>query len=105
MENKVINLKPIVFISNLYENYKREQNDLMKHKINFLYRQAYRYFYDIQETVKIQGVDLPSFIYEIKRQKFAEEHAKKAMLEVIADKRVNECYSKRINQLKVLQYS
>ena len=77
----------------------------MKHKINFLYNQVYRYFYDIQETVKIQGVDLPAFIYEIKRQKFAEEQAKKAMLEVIADKRVNECYSKRIRKIKVLKYS
>ena len=98
---------PKVF-TNLFEAYKQKQHDIRKKKIQFLEQQAFQYFYDLQELsvpkVKNNEVDLPYFVQEIqvekKRREIAQNNASRVMLQVIRENRVNECYSKRVKQLK-----
>lgn len=102
-KNNVI-LLPNVFnkLLNLYINH---QNDIRKRKIVFLINEAYQYFYDslIQE-IKTSGVDLPIFVLkeqiERRRKRLAEELSSQVVLQVIADGRVNECFSRRVNELR-----
>ena len=100
---KILFLKPVVFFSNLYENHSRKQNEMMRKKIEFLYDQAFRYFYEQEEMPEIAEVDLPEFIYEKKRKDIAKTKTLQALLEVIKDGRVDECYRKRIAQLKKIK--
>lgn len=102
-----ISFIPKVF-TNLFEAYKQKQHDIRKKKIQFLEQQAFQYFYDLQELsvpkVKNNEVDLPYFVQEIqaekKRREIAQNNASRVMLQVIRENRVNECYSKRVKQLK-----
>lgn len=94
-----VKLLPNLF-SNLLKQYRQKQNEIRQRKINFLFNEAYQYFYDLLETPKVADVDLPEFIYEEQRKRVAWEKASKALLDVLADGRLNECYSRRMKELK-----
>lgn len=98
--NNIKKLPLVVSISNLYENYKSKQNDLMKFKINFLFEQAYQNFYDQYVQIHIarigNDIDLHPSIYA---QRDAKVKAIDVVLQVVADDRIDSCYSKRIKQL------
>ncbi|MCM1266215.1 MAG: hypothetical protein NC200_08465 [Candidatus Gastranaerophilales bacterium] len=100
-----ISVMPNVF-AKLLEMYQQKQNEIRQRKINFLCEQAFQYFYDIQPVPEIRpsGVDLPYFILESNAEKrrceIAYNNACKAMLDVITNNKVDECYSKRIKELK-----
>ena len=104
--NKILTI-PNIFTS-LYEKYKKRQDDITKKKIEFLQEQAFQYFYDIQENVapinNEDKIEIPTFIQKIeiekRRIKIARDNANRAVLEVVKNKKVNECYQKRIKQLK-----
>lgn len=98
---KVQNVKllPNLF-TNLLKQYKAKQNELKQKKIDFLIKEAYRYFYDLLEIPKLADVDLPEFLYEIQRRQLAYDYAYKALVDVIADGRLNECYTKRMKEIK-----
>lgn len=94
-----VKLLPNLF-SNLLKQYRQKQNEIRQRKINFLFDEAYQYFYDLLETPKVADVDLPEFIYEEQRKRVAWEKASKALLDVLADGRLNECYLRRMKELK-----
>lgn len=94
-----VKLLPNLF-SNLLKQYRQKQNEIRQRKINFLFNEAYQYFYDLLETPKVADIDLPEFIYEEQRKRVAWEKASKALLDVLADGRLNECYSRRMKELK-----
>ena len=94
-----VKLLPNLF-SNLLKQYRQKQNEIRQRKINFLFDEAYQYFYDLLETPKVADIDLPEFIYEEQRKRVAWEKASKALLDVLADGRLNECYSRRMKELK-----
>lgn len=94
-----VKLLPNLF-SNLLKQYRQKQNEIRQRKINFLFDEAYQYFYDLLETPKVADVDLPEFIYEEQRKRVVWEKASKALLDVLADGRLNECYSRRMKELK-----
>ena len=94
-----VKLLPNLF-SNLLKQYRQKQNEIRQRKINFLFDEAYQYFYDLFETPKVADVDLPEFIYEEQRKRVAWEKASKALLDVLADGRLNKCYSRRMKELK-----
>lgn len=98
-EPKKVLIFPNLF-SNLLKQYKVRQDELRQRKIDFLTIEAFKYFYDLLEFPKIADVDLPEFIYEEQRRKIAYQKASEAMLNVIAKKRVNQCYSARMKELK-----
>lgn len=105
-QNKTIIL-PHVFIK-LLELYKQHQDEIRNRKIEFLRQQAFQYYYDElgEPEIKTSGVDLPEFILrkqaEQKRCEIANQNAAQIMLQVIADNRVDECYRKRVKELKKL---
>ena len=80
--------------------YKKKQDEIRARKIKFLTEQAEEFYYSLLETPEIADVDLPEFIYEEQRKRFAKELASKAMLSVIIDNRVDKCYAARIKELK-----
>ena len=90
---------PHVF-TKLLELYKQHQDEIRNRKIDFLRQQAFQYYYDElgEPEIKTSGVDLPEFIL----RKQAEQNAAQIMLQVIADNRVDECYRKRVKELKKL---
>lgn len=102
-----VSIIPRVF-TNLFEAYKQKQHDIRRKKIQFLEQQAFQYFYDVQEVsipkAKQNEVDLPYFVQEIqaekRRREIAQDNASRVMLQVIKENRINECYSKRVKQLK-----
>ena len=102
--NQVEPVKKISFIPNLFSNllkqYKAKQDELKQKKINFLTREAYQYFYDLLEFPKLADVDLPEFIYEEQRKKWAYQKASQALVDVIAEGRLEEYYAKRMKELK-----
>lgn len=96
---KKIAMLPNLF-SNLLKQYRAKQDELKQKKIDFLTKEAYRFFYDLLEVPQVADVDLPEFIYEEQRRKIAYQKASQALIDVIADGRVNECYQKRMKELK-----
>ena len=94
-----IRLLPNLF-SNLLRQYRQKQDEIRQKKIKFLFNQAYQYFYDLLETPEVADIDLPEFIYEEQRKRVAYEKASHALLDVLADGRLNKCYSRRIKELK-----
>lgn len=91
----------VVFFSNLYENYKRKQDELTKYKIEFLFNTAYKHFYNqylFLHTKRISNnVDFHPHFYA---ERCAKEAALEVILQVIKDGRINRCYQKRIKELK-----
>lgn len=91
----------IVFLSNAYENYKKQQDELTRHKINFLFNQAYQYLYPQffkKHIARIgSSVDFHPSIYA---KKDATAAAIDVVMQVAADGRVNQCYQRRVKELK-----
>ncbi len=77
-----------------------KQNEIYNRKLQFLLNQAYQFFYDAQEPIVLSPVDIPFFMYEQQRKKYAYDEAVKALLDVVREKRVDECYRKRMKELK-----
>ena len=96
---KKVSVIPNLF-SNLLNQYKAKQDEIKRKKINFLTNEAYNYFYDLLECPQVADIDLPEFIYEEQRKKLAYQKASEALMEVIAEGRVEQCYSKRMKELK-----
>lgn len=98
---KIKTLPAVVFLSNLYENYKREQNEIKQMKLRFLYEQAYNNFYEqflLRHTLRSRfEIDLPSFLYA---ERDARAKAIEVVLQVAKNNRVNQCYSARIKELR-----
>lgn len=97
----ILKLPAFVFISNLWENYKRKQDELTKFKMRFLEREAYKNFYDqllTQYTLKLKGtVDFHPSIYA---KKIAKAKAREVVLQVAKDGRINHCYRARIEEIR-----
>lgn len=86
------------FIKSMYFIFQHRKDELNKRKIKFLYQEAFNYYYDVlelAEAAKTNVIELPFAI-----EKNAKNRAMNAVLKIIADGRINECYSKRIKQLK-----
>jgi uncharacterized membrane-anchored protein YjiN (DUF445 family) len=103
-EQKVV-LMPKVF-ARLYELYKQKQDEIKQQKIKFLERQAYEYFDTVIPIpeVRIEEIDIPYFVklqeaYKNRTEQIAEQVCR-VMHSVVSDNRVDECYSKRIKELK-----
>lgn len=94
-------LPAVVFLSNLYENYKSEQNEIKQMKLRFLYDQAYNNFYEqflLQHSLRCKfEIDLPPFLYA---ERDARAKAIEVVLQVAKNNRVNQCYSARIKELR-----
>lgn len=104
---KVLNFPLRNYFHNFFIELKKKQNDITRKKIEFLYQEAYKYFLDVylDKITKENKVDLPPFFYETGKAICAEaqSNAEQVMLDVIADNRVNQCYSKRLKQIKELK--
>jgi len=92
------------FCHQVFEEIKKKQDDIKRKKIEFLYQEAYKYFLDLylMKTAEHHIIDLPSFLYETGRAICleAKTNAERAVLDVIKADRVNQCYSKRIKEIK-----
>jgi hypothetical protein len=97
--NENVRLLPNLF-SGLLNQYRAKQHEIKQKKIDFLTSEAYKYFYDSLEVPKVADVDLPEFVYEEKRKELAYQYTHKALLEVIANGRLNACYSARMKEIK-----
>jgi hypothetical protein len=84
----------------VFDKIKKIKNDIYQRKIEFLHNQAYIEFYYQFAPRKSSGVDIPAFMYEEQRRKRAYDEATKALLQVIKDCRVNECYKARKEELR-----
>lgn len=102
--SKVLKMPLKNYFHNLFEDYKRKQDELLKKKTEFLYQEAYRYFLDLylMRVAKEEIIDLPAFMYETGRVicNEAKANAERAMCAVIEANRINYCYSKRIKEIK-----
>lgn len=76
------------------------QNEIYNKKLKFLLNQAFQYFLDESDEILLAPIDIPYFMYEKQRRDKAYNEAVKALLDVVKDKRVDECYRKRVKQLK-----
>lgn len=98
--SKLKKLPLIVFLSNLYENYKNKQDELTKRKIEFLFDTAYKNFYEqylILHTIRIgNNVDFHPDFYAVRSAKKA---AMQVILQVIKDGKINYFYQRRIKEL------
>lgn len=103
----VLNFPLYNFFHQVFEEIKRKQDDIKRKKTEFLYREAYRFFLDeyLMRIARERIVDLPDFMYETGRVicKEAQYKAEKAMLDVIKQNRINQCYTKRVNEIKKLK--
>jgi len=100
---KIIKFPLQRFFHSVYEAAKKRQDDIQRKKTEFLFQEAYRFFLDIYLTnVVNRGVDFPDFMYEAGQVicNEAMHKAEEAMLYVIKNNRINECYSRRIKELK-----
>lgn len=104
--NKVIKMPLHRFFHQVFENIKKNQDDIKRKKIEFLYKQAYRFFLDsyLMKIVERGTVDFPPYMYETGKIICQEAQAKaeQAVLEVIRANKVNYCYTKRIREIKNL---
>lgn len=96
--NKVVRPRAIKIniLLHLIKQIKDYKTRKRKEKLNFLYKKAYRYYYDLLETPQVSGIDLPEFIYEMQREDTAAKLAYKEMFNVIAEERVDKCYRKAL---------
>lgn len=107
MKAVVMNFPLQKFIHNVFEEVKKKQDEILRKKTIFLYREAYRYFLDLYliKVANEKRVDIPAFFYEqgIVTCEEAKYNAERVMLDVIKDGRVNQCYTKRIKELRKQQ--
>lgn len=101
MANGILQMPCFVYINKLWEDYKRQQDDLTKKKMHFLEQQAFNNFYEqflILHKNRIgHNIDLPAYFYA---KKDAEAKAREVVLQVAANGRINQCYKARIDELK-----
>lgn len=66
MKAVVMNFPLQKFIHNVFEEVKKKQDEILRKKTNFLYREAYRYFLDLYliKVASEKRVDIPAFFYE-----------------------------------------
>ena len=83
----------------LFQLCKSHKDEIKKQKIKFLYQQAFAYFYNLEELNYAAGkvIELP-----FAKEQTARKKATRAMMYIIAKDKINELYTKRINQLKEL---
>lgn len=97
-------LNPIEWVKNLFEKSKQDQDELMKKKIDLLYKNTYKFYLDLYLTGVKQkkSVDFHPAIYKSGQTKSvaATQAAMECMISVIKEGRVNECYSKLTEHLK-----
>ena len=101
---KVLEFPLMNYNHHIFEQKKSEMDDIKRRKTEFLFAEAYTFFLDLYLTrTRAAGiVDLPPFFYTTGAAICQEAmyNAEAVMLDVIEDKRVNQCYTKRIDELK-----
>ena len=90
-ENNIF-LIPNIF-KKLFETYIRKQTELRKKKIEFIYTQAYNFFYDLQEPVQVKELDIPEFYYIERNKKQAKSLAYRYLIDVIRNNNVDARYT------------
>ena len=92
------------YIHHILEEKKSQMDDIKRRKTEFLLAEAYTYFLDLYltRTLAAKLPDLPPFFYTTGAAICTEamNNAESVMLEVIRDGRINQCYTKRIKELK-----
>ena len=101
---KILKFPLISFLTNVFAEAKKRQDDIQRRKIEYLYQETYRYYLDLYLVKTVNDVDFPQFMYEtgLIICKEAKEAALKVMLQVIEEGRVNKCYTKRLESIKKL---
>ena len=98
---KLMRLPVIVNLSKAYETFKQRQDELTKYKINFLFNEAYRNFYEkylILHTQRIgKSVDFHPHFYAVRS---AKEAALDVIISVAEKGKINQLYQRRIKELK-----
>ena len=85
------NLLPFAgLFANLINVYKQHQDEIRRRKIEFLEKQAFDYFYTLYAVFWSDSAEIPQFLQEAQAKKYAQEQSKKAVLDVIAENRLNE---------------
>lgn len=96
-------LSPLTWVKNLLDKYKQNQDDFMKKKIEFLYKNTYKFYLDLYLTGVEQKnlVDIPACLYKkgYTKSMIASQYAMEAMISVIKEGRINECYTKLVQLL------
>lgn len=93
---------PNVF-KKLIEFQQKRKNEIRQKKINFLYNEAFQYFYDLQEAKEIINpgeIGFLPFVWEKQKRKQAEWEATHAILRLIAKDLIDISYSIRIKDIK-----
>lgn len=96
-------VRKVVQMPNLFtrlvDAYKKKQDEIKQRKIEILTQAAFKHYLDLLETETkifkvpyLNEVDLPEFMYRIKRERIAKEQANKVMMDIIKNNRVDECY-------------
>ena len=105
-QNKNKQTKPFIWIKNLFNKYKKNQDELTQRKIEFLKNEMYDYYLTliINRKHSSEKIDLYPAIYEAREamNPEAKSLSEEAIISVIKDGRVEECYSKRVRELKKL---
>lgn len=101
---KVLEFPLLNYVHHLFEEQKAKMDDIKRRKAEFLFNEAYTHFLDLYltRTLASKTVDLPPFYYTTGAALCQEAfyRAESVMLDVIRDNRINQCYTKRINELK-----
>ncbi len=101
---KVLQFPLMNYIHHLFEEKKAEMDDIKRRKTEFLFAEAYCYYLDLYltSTIAAKTVDLPPFFYTTGAAicQEARYNAESVMLEVIRDNRINQCYTKRVTELR-----
>jgi len=97
-------LNPLGWVKNLFEKCTKDQDELMKKKIDFLYKNTYKFYLDLYLTGTKQNnsLDFHPALYKSGATKSvaATKSAMECMISVIKEGRVNECYTKLTEHLK-----
>ena len=66
MKAVILNFPLRTFFHNVFEEVKKKQNDIQLRKINFLYKEAYKYFLEMYliKSENENRIDFPAFAYE-----------------------------------------
>ena len=103
---KVLNFPLKQYFHNIFQGIRQKQNELLQKKIDYLFDEAYKFFLDeyLDRVAKEQIADLPPFFYTTGKVICSEarSNAEQVMIDVIRDGRVNQCYTKRLRQIKEL---
>lgn len=105
---EVREIRKVIPMPNLFtiilNAYKKKQDELKQRKIKILTDAVYKYFLDLfqnQEFKKWESeIDIPDFLKRKQRERQAQEETSKAMMKVINDNRVDECFKAYKKYLK-----